>query len=109
VVDHRFETFPQLEEFIRDTYVQKTADALLGDGRYQDIDGRLYADISKDAGGGYYVNWENYLYRLEQVSDGEAVLYIYTSDDSPAGKEEITLTARLLKEKGRWLLEDMIY
>jgi hypothetical protein len=109
VVDHRFETFPQLEEFIRDTYVQKTADALLGDGRYQDVDGRLYGDISKDAGGGYYVNWEDYRYCLEQVSDDEAVVHVFTIDDSPAGREEITLTARMLKERGRWLLENVMF
>jgi len=109
VVDPRFTTFRDLEEFIRSTYIKKTADALLGDGRYQDVDGRLYGDLSKDAGVGYYVNWADYRYSLEQVSDDEAVIHIYTIDDSPAGREEVTLTARMLKENGRWLLEEMVF
>lgn len=109
VVDPRFETFSQLEDFIKSTYIEETAAALLGDGRYQDIDGRLYADISKDAGGGYYVNWEDYRYGLEQVSGDEAVVHVFTIDDSPAGREEITLTARMLKERGRWLLENVMF
>jgi hypothetical protein len=111
VKDARFAAYSDLEGFVRSTYVAKEADYLLKEhrgGLYFDRDGKLCVDISKDAGMGYYVNWNNYRYELTDIKADSAVLKIYTTDESPAGIEEITLTGKMLKEDGNWLLEKMI-
>lgn len=108
VIDQRFTTYAELEGFIKSTYVQSVAESLLGNGRYVDVEGKLYADISKDTGGGYYVDWENYSFQIVQNSDTEAELHIFTIEDSPAGKEDIVITVKMLKENSEWLLEDII-
>ena len=103
VKDERFTTFAELEGFVRNIYVKSEADSLLNNGRYQNIDGKLYADISKDGGVGYYVYWNNYSYEINDLSQTSATLLIYTTDDSPAGKENITITAKMQKENSTWL------
>lgn len=107
VNDERFTTFAELEGYIRNTYVKTQADALLGNGRYLDKNGKLYGDLSKDAGMGYYVDWNSYTMEMTDISDKTAVLKIHTVDNSPAGKENITLTVNLVKEGDSWLLEKM--
>lgn len=111
VKDTRFATYSDLEGFVRSTYVKQEADFLLNEHRggiYFDRDGVLWVDVSKDAGMGYYVNWNDYRYELTDIKADSAVLKIYTTEESPAGSEEITLTGKLLKESGNWLLEKMI-
>lgn len=107
VKDNRFVTFSDLENFIRGIYVKSEADALMNSGRYIDKDGKLYGDINKDAGMGYYVDWNNYRYELSDISESKATITIYTVDDSPAGKEDITIKVNMLKENDHWLLEKM--
>ncbi len=111
VKDDRFANYGELEGFVRNTFIKKEADFLLNEyreGLYFDRDGKLYVDISKDAGMGYYVNWKNYRYQLTDIKPDSAVLQIYTTDESPEGTKEITLTGKLLKEGDNWLLEKMI-
>jgi len=108
VVDERFTTFAQLEEYVNSTYARSEADALLGNGRYLNMNGNLYGDISKDGGMGYYVDWESYRLEVRDITDRSATLMIYTIDDSPAGKEDITITVKMVKENGLWLLEQMV-
>lgn len=109
VTDERFPTFTALEQFVRNTYVKQEADNLFGSGRYQDIDGKLYGDISKDGGMGYYVDWNNYRYEISNITENSAVMKIYVTDDSPAGKEERVITVNMQKENGVWLLEKMFH
>jgi hypothetical protein len=108
VDDERFQTFAQLEEYIRNTYVKSEADALLHNGRYLDQNGKLYGDSSKDTGIGYYVDWDNYTLEVTGITDHEASLKIDTVDDSPAGKVNKTIQAKIMKENGNWLLEKMV-
>jgi hypothetical protein len=56
---------------------------------------------------GYYVDWNNYRYELSDISESKATITIYTVDDSPAGKEDITIKVNMLKENDHWLLEKM--
>jgi hypothetical protein len=107
VKDNRFTTFSDLDNYIRGIYVKEEADALMGTERYIEKDGKLYGDIYKDAGMGYYVDWNNYRYELNDISETEATIKIYTVDDSPAGREEITIEVKMLKENDSWLLEKM--
>ncbi len=107
VVDDEFVSFVQLEQFVRNTYVKKEADSLLGSGKYKDVDGKLHGDITKDGGMGYYVNWNDYRYEIKNIRKDSADLVIYVVDDSPAGKEDVTIEVKLLKENDKWLLERM--
>lgn len=107
VKDNRFVTFSDLDNYIRGIYVKSEADALMNSGRYIDKDGKLYGDINKDVGMGYYVDWNNYRYELSDISESKATITIYTVDDSPAGKEDITIKVNMLKENDHWLLEKM--
>ncbi len=108
VDDERFMTYADLENFIRSTYVKSEADSLLGTGRYLDKDGKLYGDITKDGGMGYYVVWNNYSYEITDITNHSATLKIYTVDESPAGKENITINGKMIKQDSTWLLEKIL-
>jgi hypothetical protein len=107
VKDNRFKTFSDLDNYIKGIYVKSEAEALMDSGRYIDKDGKLYGDINKDTGMGYYVDWNNYRYELSEISETNATITIYIIDDSPAGKKERTIEIKMLKEDERWLLEKM--
>jgi len=109
VIDPRFTRYEELENYIRNTYSQKTSDELLSNGRYIDVYGSLYGDIRMDAGVGYYVNWQEYSYEVSDLTEESANLEISITEESPAGTKEIAISARMIKENGKWLLEKMIY
>ena len=94
---------------MRGIYVKSEADTLMNSGRYIDKDGRLHGDINKDTGMGYYIDWNNYRFEVNETSESSAIITIYVVDDSPAGKEETTIEVKMLKENDRWLLEKMFY
>lgn len=81
----------------------------MGNGRYVDRDGKLHADLSKDAGMGYNVDWNDYRYGISDISETSATITIVTVDDSPAGKEDKIIKVKMLKENNKWLLEKMFY
>jgi len=109
VEDERFTTFLDFDNFIRSIYVQVEANSLIGNGRYFNIEGDLYADMSTAAGMGYYVNWNDYSYEISDITETSALLTINTTEDSPAGKHNIVIKAKILKENGDWLLEKMFH
>lgn len=109
VTDERFVSFADLEQFVRGTYVQRAADALLGNGKYRDVNGKLYGDMSKATGMGYYVNWNDYSFNLEDITEKSAKLLIFTTDDSAVGQRDHTITVGVYKENDAWLLEKMVY
>jgi len=109
VKDERFTTFFELDAYVRSTYIKSEADALLSNGRYHNIEGKLYGDLSKDGGMGYYVNWNDYCYDIGDISETSATLNLFTVEDSPAGTEDVGITVKMLKENGTWLLEKMFY
>lgn len=109
VKDKRFVTFSELDSYIRGVYLKSEADSLMNSSRYVDKDGRLHGDISKDTGMGYYIDWNNYRYKVTDIKENSANITIYVVDDSPAGREETTIEVKMLKENDRWLLERMFY
>jgi hypothetical protein len=109
VKDKRFVTFSELDSYIRGVYLKSEADSLMNSGRYVDKDGRLHGDISKDTGMGYYIDWNNYRYKVTDIKENSANITIYVVDDSPAGREETTIEVKMLKENDRGLLERMFY
>ena len=109
VKDNRFITFSDLDNYIRGIYVKSEADALMNSGRYVDKGGRLHGDINKDGSMGYYVDWNNYRFEVNEISENSATIKIYVIDDSPAGREEKIIEINMLKENDQWLLEKMFY
>lgn len=110
VSDERFRTFADLESYLKRTYVQAEANALLNNGRYLDKDGKLYGDRSKDSSAGYDVDWKNYSFVITDLGVNSAVLNVYSMDNSPAGKEKkVTLTTPLIKENDSWQFTKMLH
>ena len=54
----------------------------MNSGRYIDKDGRLHGDINKDTGMGYYIDWNNYRFEVNETSESSAIITIYVVDDS---------------------------
>ncbi|EGW35933.1 DUF3298 and DUF4163 domain-containing protein [Desulfosporosinus sp. OT] len=109
VTDERFVNFADFEQFVKGTYIQSEADSLLNNGKYHNVNGKVYGDMSKDASVGYYVNWNDYRYELEDMTERSATLNILTTDNSPAGQKDISINVKMHKENSNWLLEKMIY
>lgn len=109
VKDDRFQRYSDFESYIRNTYIGTEADMLLSNGRYLDKNGELYGSLSKDGGVGYYVDWDNFKYKLSVITEDTARLTIETIEESPAGIESIHLEVELQKENHIWLLSKMFY
>ncbi len=109
-VTEKFISYDELEQYVQNTYVKKEADFLLHkyrNGIYINKNGKLYKDISKDAGVGYYVNWNQYRYEISNIQKDSAVIKIYAKNELPSGTKDITINLKMIKENGSWLLEKM--
>jgi hypothetical protein len=109
VVDERFNTLEDLKNYLGGIYSKDAVEEILKDERYQDMDGKLYGDIRKDAGGGYYVDFDHYTFEMIDQTGTTATLKIFTKDRSPEGETDITFSPILIKENNNWLLQEMIY
>ncbi len=113
VVDNRFQTFRELEAFIKSTYVASYASALLQNGRYIEKNGKLYGDIMKDGGRGYYLDSNNFRFEIQDLASETAQLLVHTVENAPsedgiAKPKEVTLKVQLIKENNIWLLKQMM-
>jgi len=63
----------------------------------------------QDGGMGYYTNWNDYRFALSDITSTNARLTVYTENNSPAGREDETLTVKLEKVDGYWVMERMVY
>jgi hypothetical protein len=109
VVDERFNTLEDLKNYLGGIYSKDAVEEILKDDRYKDMDGKLYGDIRKDAGGGYYVDFDHYTFEMIDQTGTTATLKIFTKDRSPEGETDITFSPILIKENNNWLLQEMIY
>lgn len=118
VKSDRFKTYADLKNFVRSTYVKKEADYLLTNfnnngPQYMNIAGRLFADKSKEGGIGYYKVWDKYGIKLMDIKSDSITVSISLKEDGPdtgpGVQKDINITARMIKENGKWLLEKMVY
>ncbi|WHH58793.1 DUF3298 and DUF4163 domain-containing protein [Petroclostridium sp. X23] len=116
VKDKRFTTFAELEGYVRNTYGKEEADALLsgktwGGPQYMDKDGKLHVDISKSGGVGYYKKWDTYMFELSDITEDSAKLTVYLKEEDMGTNtlKDTSLSMKMIKEDGLWLLDKMVY
>ncbi|MCQ2455034.1 MAG: hypothetical protein MJ090_02675 [Clostridia bacterium] len=112
VTDSRFSTFAELEEYVKATYIEETAQIFFDRKLYKDIDGKLSIDTSRIGGKGYYVDWTDYIIEINK-SDNETAEFSVTAtieepSDNPK-KEEYKKTVTALRVGETWLLEKIVY
>lgn len=118
VKDERFKTFADLEEYVKATYVPKTADRLLYEPRfenhklYQDVDGVFCIDTVVLGGKGYYVDWKDYDLKIESGDETHCVLKATATIEEPSDnpqKQPYEKTVSATKVDGNWLLDEVVY
>lgn len=118
VEDERFQTFADLEEYVRSVYCTETADMYLynypyeGEPLYFDVDGQLCLDINRAGSKGYYVDWTDFGLTITSANDTVCEFTVTGLAEEPAAEPtytEYTVNARAVCEDGKWVLEKMIY
>lgn len=118
VDDDRFQTFADLEEYVRGVYCREEADRLLynypyeGEPLYFDVDGALCIDTDRAGAKGYYVDWTDFGLTVSSADDTMCEFTVTGLVEEPAEEPvyvEYKADARALCEDGRWVLEKMIY
>ncbi|MBP5289456.1 MAG: hypothetical protein J6Z79_06275 [Clostridia bacterium] len=110
VTDPRFNSFAELEAYVRGTYVKEVADTLLGERipghtLYVDKDGELYLDEAAIGGKGYYVDWANYALSLDSLTANQCTFTVTASILEPG----YNLTPKPYKVKGTAVVEDGVW
>lgn len=117
VEDDRFQTFTDLEEYVRSVYCTETADMYLynypyeGEPLYFDADGQLCIDIYRSGEKGYYVDWTDFGLAIIYADDTVCEFTVTGLAEEPAAEPtytEYTVNAKAVCENGRWVLEKMI-
>lgn len=109
--DSTYQTFEQVEELVRSTYVSTEADRILtnplGNGPTlgAESDGSLGLS-SSFVPMEYQYSWENVSFSIDPISDIECGIKLTISDS--AGNS-VDLTPKMQKLNGTWLLESVIY
>lgn len=99
VVSDKIKSYAELESMVRSTYAAKAADKLLSDGRYQEINGKLYFNMKYNESSDYSLDWSESKTQATVTEEGK---YEITTKIK-GGK--ITLYA--VKENGNMRLENI--
>lgn len=100
VVSDKIKTYADLESMLRSTYVTATADKLLSEGRYTEIDGKLYFNMKFDAATDYSLDWSETESESVINADGN-----YEITVTLKSRDQLTLVA--VKENGNLRLENI--
>ncbi|MBQ5755571.1 MAG: hypothetical protein IIV90_07855 [Oscillospiraceae bacterium] len=118
VAPDRFETFADLETYVRSVYAAEYADHLLyhypqeDAPLYQDRDGELYIDLMRSGGKGYYVNWWENEVVIDSCEGGECQFRILTTIEEPADvptPEPYEIAGTAVYQNSQWVLTDMLF
>ena len=118
VAPDRFETFADLENYVRSVYAAEYADHLLyhypqeDTPLYHDRDGELYMDLMRSGGKGYYVNWWENEVVIDSCEGGECQFRILTTIEEPADvptPEPYEIAGTAVYQNSQWVLTDMLF
>lgn len=104
VISDKIKTYADLSDMLKATYTAKTAEKILSEQKYLEIDGKLYFNMKYDAESDYKLDWSNFDFKVKSVTDEEIVLDISVKDSK--GKT-VTLTATAVNENGNLRLDEL--
>lgn len=114
----KFPTYQAFEDYIKSVYAEPTAIMLLNDypfegqQMYLDVDGKLYIDMTKIGGKGYYVDWSNYTVEIKDVTDSTCNFVLHASVEYPAEEptpEPYDVEGSMTLQNGSWVLDTVLY
>lgn len=112
-----FKNYAEFEEYIRSIYCKETADMLLYNypydnvQKYVDIDGALCLNKMYDGAKGYYVDWSNYSVKIISSDNKKCEFTLTGAIEEPAEIpkiEEYKVNGIAVYENKKWVLTDMI-
>ena len=104
VISDKIKTCSDLSDMLKATYTAKTAEKILSEQKYLEIDGKLYFNMKYDAESDYKLDWSNFDFKVKSATDEEIVLDISVKDSK--GKT-VTLTATAVNENGNLRLDEL--
>lgn len=118
VSDERFASYADFEAYIHSVYCAAEADMLLNHYPYEDspmyldVDGELYIDLNLAGAKGYYVDWTDCEITIDSADAERCEFTVKGSIEEPAEvpvQEDYFANGVAVFEKGKWVLEKMIY
>ncbi len=87
VISDKVHSYDDLKKTVYSTYTKETADKLLSEKRYVEIDGKLYFDMKFDTNSGYTVDWSDF--ETEISLSGEDKYSIEITAKNEKGRKKI--------------------
>ena len=104
VVSDDISSYADLENLLYSTYTKETADKLLSEKRYVEIEGKLYFDMKFDKESGYNSDWSDF--EAEFTADGENGYSIEITIRNLKGKKTV-INASAVETDGSIRLENI--
>ncbi len=108
VTDQRFQTYADLDAYLRNLFSDEIADELLGYGYYQEFDGQLY-DFLGGRGANIFI--DHVEYQTVSVTDTQAkyTVSVYYTEDSGEPENPKVLEFICTKVNGKWVFTQFPY
>ncbi|MGN0543328.1 MAG: hypothetical protein ACI4JG_07750 [Acutalibacteraceae bacterium] len=104
VISDKIKTYSDLSDMLKATYTAQTAEKILSEQKYLEIDGKLFFNMKYDTESDNKLDWSNFDFKVMSVTDEKIVLDISVKDSK--GKA-VTLTATAVNENGNLRLDGL--
>ena len=106
VISDKIKAYSDLSDMLKATYTAQTAEKILSEQKYLEIDGKLFFNMKYDTESDNKLDWSNFDFKVKSVTDEKIVLDISVKDSK--GKT-VTLTATAVNENGNLRLDGLCY